>query len=183
MNWVDILVLVILVIAGYKGFKSGLVRMGVFLVVMGVGLALSSRLTQPISNLLPSMSDNERVQSIIIFLVLIIALIIGAEIINRVLSTIIKVPLGGMANNLAGTAIGLIVGLVILSALLAGVQKFPFGSMREDIGSSSTGSFLADNFDTVIRGFKLIPSDWDQSIKNKMGTITDQRSHFGSTKY
>ena len=184
MNWVDILVLVILVIAAYKGFKSGLVRMGVFLVVMGVGLALSSRLTQPISNLLPSMSDNERVQSIIIFLVLIIALIIGAEIINRVLSTIIKfVPFGGMANNLAGTAIGLIVGLVILSALLAGVQKFPFGNMREDISNSSTGSFLADNFDTVIRGFKLIPSDWDQSIKNKMGAMTDQRSHFGSTKY
>jgi uncharacterized membrane protein required for colicin V production len=67
MNWVDILVLVILVIAGYKGFKSGLVRMGVFLVVMGIGLALSSRLTQPISNLLPSMSENDRVQSLIVF--------------------------------------------------------------------------------------------------------------------
>ncbi|GIT69271.1 MAG: hypothetical protein Ct9H300mP27_03750 [Chloroflexota bacterium] len=96
------------------------------------------------------MSENDRVQSIIVFLVLIIALFIGAEIINRVLFTIIKfVPLGGLANNLAGTAIGLIVGLVIMSALLAGMQKFPFGSIQEDIDSSSTGSFLADNFDTV----------------------------------
>ena len=184
MNWVDILVLVILVVAGYKGFKSGLVRMGVFLVVMGIGLALSSRLTQPISNLLPSMSENDRVQSIIVFLVLIIALIIGAEIINRVLVTIIKfVPLGGLANNLAGTAIGLIVGLVIMSALLAGMQKFPFGSIQEDIDSSSTGSFLADNFDTVIRGFKLIPSDWDQDIKDRMGALKNQAIFLSPTEH
>jgi hypothetical protein len=82
--------------------------------------------------------------------------------------------LGGLANNLAGTAIGLIVGLVIMSALLAGMQKFPFGSIQEDIDSSSTGSFLADNFDTVIRGFKLIPSDWDQDIKDRMGALKNQ---------
>ncbi|MFQ6026391.1 MAG: CvpA family protein, partial [Dehalococcoidia bacterium] len=60
MNWVDILVLVILGIAAYKGFKSGLIRMGVFLVVMAVGLALSSRLAKPIGDLLPSFTDNER---------------------------------------------------------------------------------------------------------------------------
>ena len=98
--------------------------------------------------------------------------------------TIIKfVPLGGLANNLAGTAIGLIVGLVIMSALLAGMQKFPFGSIQEDIASSSTGSFLADNFDTVIRGFKLIPSDWDQDIKNRMGTLPAQTIFLGPTEY
>ena len=64
---------------------------------------------------------------------------------------------------------------------LAGLQKFPFGSIREDINDSTMGAFVADNFDVVIRGAKLIPGDWDdkfgsfqdriESIKRRVGDI------------
>jgi uncharacterized membrane protein required for colicin V production len=169
MNWVDILVLIVLAVTGYRGYKSGLIRMVVILFVMAVGIAFSSRLSQPIGNLLPSFTDNARIQSIIVFLVLILVLIVAAEIISRALVTVIKfLPFAGLANSLVGTGIGLLVGFVILSAVLTGLQKFPFGNMREDIDDSPLGSFMADNFDVVIRGIRLIPGDWDEKL-SQMG--------------
>ena len=174
MNWVDILVLVVLAVTGYRGYKSGLIRMVVILVVMAVGLAFSSRLAEPLGNLLPSFTDNERIQSIIVFLVLIVLLIIAAEMISRVLVTVIKfLPFAGLANSLVGTGIGLLVGFVILSTLLTGLQKFPFGHMREDIDASPLGSFMADNFDVVIRGIRLIPGDWDQKLSQVSDKVGD----------
>ncbi|GIS82732.1 MAG: hypothetical protein CM1200mP15_13640 [Dehalococcoidia bacterium] len=50
-----------------------------------------------------------------------------------------------------------------------GLQKFPVGSIQETIDDSTLGSFLADNFDVVTRGLKIIPSDWNQ----KAGDIAD----------
>ena len=42
----------------------------------------------------------------------------------------------------------------------------PFGGFSETIDDSTLGTFLADNFDSVTRGFKLIPSDWNQEAQD-----------------
>ena len=51
MNWVDILVLVVWGLMALWGFKSGFIGMIVPLVVIILGLALSSRIAEPVGNL------------------------------------------------------------------------------------------------------------------------------------
>ena len=51
MNWVDIVVLVVWGLMALWGFKSGLIGMIVPLVVITLGLALSSRIAEPVGNL------------------------------------------------------------------------------------------------------------------------------------
>ena len=46
---------------------------------------------------------------------------------------------------------------------MTGVQKFT-DAVDEDIHESVLGSYLADNFDVVIRGARLIPGDWDDEL-------------------
>ena len=37
--------------------------------------------------------------------------------------------------------------------------------MDDDIDESALGAFMADNFDVVIRGVRLIPGDWDNELE------------------
>jgi len=172
MNWVTILVLVVWGLTAFWGYRTGLIRMVVPLVVVLVGLALSSRIAGPVGNLFSFVSENENVQTVAAFIAIIIVLLVIAAWLSSLMRTAIGIiPLAGLANGLAGAAVGIIIGFVILSGILTGLQKFPVGTIREDISESRLGSFLADNFDVVIRGLGLIPRDWNQRARDLSGGI------------
>ena len=167
MNWIDILVLVVWGATALWGFKTGIIRMVVPLVVVLVGLALSSRIAGPVGNLFSFISDNENVQTVAGFIAIFLTLVVIGGVLSTLVKTAISIiPLAGMANKLVGAAIGLLIGFALLSGILTGLQKFPVGSAGETIEDSALGTFLADNFDVVTRGFKLIPGDWDQKAKD-----------------
>tara|TARA_B100001146_G_C16098382_1_gene398265 strand:+ start:29 stop:691 length:663 start_codon:yes stop_codon:yes gene_type:complete len=167
MNWIDLLVLAVWGVTAFWGFKTGIIRMVVPLVVVLVGLALSSRIAEPVGNLFSIFSDNENVQTVAAFIAIFLALVIIGGVLSNVMKTAISIiPLAGLANNLIGALIGILIGFVLLSGILTGLQKFPFGGFSETIDDSTLGTFLADNFDSVTRGFKLIPSDWNQKAQD-----------------
>lgn len=163
MNWIDLLVLVVWGLAAFWGFRTGIIRMVVPLVMVTVGLAFASRLAGPVGSLFSFISENENIQTVMGFIALILVLIIfGGVLSNLIKNAISFIPLAGLANNLIGAGIGIVMGFILLSVILTGLQKFPVGGIRDTIDDSPFGSFLADNFDVVTRGFKLIPGDWDQ---------------------
>jgi uncharacterized membrane protein required for colicin V production len=175
MNWLDILVLVVWGLTALWGFKVGFIRMVVPLVVMVVGLALSSRIAEPVGDFFSFLSENENVQSVAAFLAILIALLIIGAVLSSALRTAIGIiPLAGLANNLVGAGVGILVGFIILSGVLTGLQKFPVGGVREDIAQSPLGTFLADNFDVVTRSFRLIPGDWNEKAKGLTESIRDK---------
>jgi membrane protein required for colicin V production len=179
MNWVDILVLVGWGLVALWGFKVGLIRMVVPLVVVVVGLALSSRIAEPVGDFFSFISENENVQTVAAFIaILIVLLVIGALLSSLLRTAIGIIPLAGLVNNLAGAGIGILIGFIILSGLLTGLQKIPMGGIRADIAQSSLGTFLADNFDVVTRGFRLIPGDWDERVKGLTESLQEKINEF-----
>lgn len=167
MNWVTLLVVVVWGLTAFWGFRTGLIRMVVPLVVILIGLAFASRIAEPVGNIFSFVSDNENIQTIIAFIAIFVVLFIASAWLSSLLSSAIGiVPFAGLGNHLAGAAIGLLIGFVILSVVLTGLQKFPVGNFREDISDSKLGTFLADNFDVVTRGVKLIPGDWNQKAQD-----------------
>ena len=90
--------------------------------------------------------------------------IIGA-IVSFWIGTLLRfLPIFGLANRLGGLAVGVIIGFLLLSGILTGAQRFT-NTVDDDIDQSALGAFLADNFDVVIRGVKLIPGDWDNELE------------------
>jgi membrane protein required for colicin V production len=129
MNWVDILVLVVWGLAALWGFKVGFIRMVVPLVVVVVGLALSSRIAEPVGDFFSFLSENENVQTVAAFIaILIVLLMIGALLSSFLRTAIGIIPLAGLANQLAGAGVGILVGFIILSGVLTGLRKFPVGA-------------------------------------------------------
>ncbi len=166
MNWVDVVILVVWGISILWGFSAGLIQLIVPFVALLASLALASRIGDSVGNIFSSVTDSENAQTAAGFvLIFVILFVIGGIIgfmVRRVLGFI---PLFGLANRFAGIAVGLLIGFVLLSGILTGLQKFPFEDSDKKIDESALGTFLADNFDVVIRGVGLIPGDWDNELE------------------
>lgn len=166
MNWVDVVILVVWGISILWGFSAGLIQLVVPFIALLASLALASRIGDSVGNIFSSVTDSENAQTVggfvLIFVVLFVVGGIFGFMVRRVLGFI---PLFGLANRFTGMAVGLLIGFVLLSGILTGLQKFPFEDSDKKIDESALGTFLADNFDVVIRGVGLIPGDWDTDLE------------------
>ena len=165
MNWVDIAILVVWAGTASWGASMGFLQMGVHLVVVAVGLAIASRIAPTVGDLFSVVTDNENAQSAAGFIAVFLILFIAGGVISFWLRMILGIiPFFGSFNKLGGLIVGVAVGFLLLSGILTGIQKFPIGDAEQTIDDSKLGSFLADNFDVVIRGIGLIPGEWDDEL-------------------
>ncbi|MCH7842133.1 MAG: CvpA family protein [Chloroflexi bacterium] len=165
MNWIDIAILVVWGITALWGFSSGLLKILVPLVSLVIGLAVSSRIGDSVGSMFSGITDNENAQTVAGFILILVVLFVAGGIIGFMASKVLGIiPLFGLANSLAGMAAGLLVGFLLLTGVLTGIQRFPFRDLDKTIDESALGTFLADKFDVVIRGVKLIPGDWDDEL-------------------
>ena len=165
MNWIDIAILVVWGVTALWGFSSGLLKILVPLVSLVIGLALSSRIGDSVGSMFSGITDNENAQTVAGFILILVVLFVAGGIIGFMASKVLGIiPLFGLANSLAGMAAGLLVGFLLLTGVLTGIQRFPFRDLDKTIDESALGTFLADKFDVVIRGVKLIPGDWDDEL-------------------
>ena len=165
MNWIDIVILVVWGISALWGFSAGLLQIVVPLIALVVGLALSSRVGDEVGNIFSGVTDNENAQTVAGFILIFGVLFVLGGIISFMARKVLGIiPLFGLANSLAGMAAGVLVGFLLLSGVLTGIQRFPFRDLDKTIDESALGTFLADNFDVVIRGVKIIPGDWDNQL-------------------
>lgn len=167
MNWIDIAILIVWGITTLWGYSAGLLKILVPFISLVVGLALSSRIGDSVGEIFSGVTDNENAQTIAGFILVFGVLFIAGGILSFMVRKVLGIiPLFGFANSLAGMAVGLLIGFVLLSGVLTNIQRFPVRDYDETIDESALGSFLADNFDVVIRGVKLIPGDWDDELDN-----------------
>jgi uncharacterized membrane protein required for colicin V production len=165
MNWVDIAILVVWAGTASWGASMGLLQMGVHLVIVAVGLAIASRIAPTVGDLFSVVTDNENAQSAAGFIAVFLILFIAGGVVSFWLRMILGIiPFFGSFNKLGGLIVGVAVGFLLLSGILTGIQKFPIGDAEQTIDDSKLGSFLADNFDVVIRGIGLIPGEWDDEL-------------------
>lgn len=165
MNWIDAVVLVVWAGAAMWGFSAGMIRIIFPLIAVIIGLALSSRIAEDVGNVFSPATDNEAAQAVGGFILIFLGLFIISAIAGLWVGMFLRfIPLFGLANRVAGLAVGIIIGFLLLSGVLTGVQRYS-DRMDDDIDGSALGVFLADNFDEVTRGVKLIPGDWDHEFK------------------
>jgi uncharacterized membrane protein required for colicin V production len=165
MNWLDIAIPVVWGMTALWGFSSGLLRILVPLFSLVVGMALSSRIGDSVGEIFSPVTDNENAQTVAGFVLIFGLLFIAGGIVSFVARRVLGIiPLFGMVNSLAGMAVGLLVGFILVSGVLTAIQKFPVRDLDITIDDSTLGTFMADQFDVVIRGIKIIPGDWDDEL-------------------
>jgi membrane protein required for colicin V production len=155
MNWLDIVILVIIVIATFLGLWVGLIKAALFLAGIIVGVILAGRFYLPFSQLL-SFIPGEGAAKVVAFAIILIGVMIIAVLLAVLLKRLTSLVMLGWVDRLGGAVFGLLLGAIFCGALLAMWAKFL------GIGGAIEGSILAsillDRFPLVLA---LLPAEFD----------------------
>lgn len=121
MNWLDWLILVLLLLAAFKGYQRGFIvevaSLAALLLGLWAGVHLSSRVAEAIG-MAPE-------RTALAFLITFLLVLIGVHLLARLITSMINAVQLGLPNRLAGTVFGLVRAAFVYSVLLnvlAGVR-------------------------------------------------------------
>jgi len=155
MNWLDIVILVVLVIAAVMGLRMGLIKAVLLLAGIIVGVVLAGHYSGPLGERLTFISS-EGVAKGVAFAVIMLAVLAAAAIAAALLTWAAKVVMLGWVNRLGGAVAGLFFGALFCGALLA--MWVHFLGMAQVIADSAIATILLDRLPMVLA---LLPGEFD----------------------
>jgi len=154
MNWLDILIIVILVISAFSGLVNGLVKTLFSLAGLIVGLLLAGHFYVSLADHLGFISS-ENAARIAAFLIIFFAVLAVATVLGWLFTKLISALLLGWLNRILGAVAGVVMGAITIGALLALWVHFMGSS--DTFQNSALAKFLLDKVPIVLG---LLPGDF-----------------------
>lgn len=184
MNWLDFLILGILLVSMYWGLKTGLFRAAIYGVGILIGWRISGEISQTVGEIVgdslslesssaKAVSDLSGINlsvdtttTVIAYVVIFILTLISTKIILKFISpflTVIDVATLGL-NRVAGIILGLVIGIIITSVAISGLTRLAYDF--HEIPDIPGSSLLSNGEITAIEGI-------DARIENTRISIED----------
>ena len=155
MNWLDIVVLVIVVVTTFFGLRIGIIKAVLSLAGVIVGVILAGHYYALLAVRLTFISQAS-VAEVVAFAIILIGIMLIASILAAILKWLASLVMLGWVNRLGGAVLGLALGALLCSALLATWAKF-FG-VAGAVSESVLAVVLLDRFPAVLA---LLPDEFD----------------------
>ena len=149
MTKLDIIILIIVGIAGFSCYKAGFTRSiwGIFAV--GAGLIVASQLWQHLAFPIQKLISNEEIAKWISIIVLIIITSIVTDTIFERIHRIFEKGILGWLNSLLGLAIGIASSVLIIALLLTFLYPYLSDFLKDEIENSLFATSLVEFGDEV----------------------------------
>ena len=129
MNWLDFVLIAIVVIAAFLGMRTGLIGAAITAIVVLIGWLLAGRFSDDIGGLVGDSLSNDTWVTAISYAVIVVLAIIVARIVARIVRPLLAVAtlgLTGMMDKLGGLVMGLIIGGAVAGALVIAMARFTY---------------------------------------------------------
>ena len=163
MNWLDLVIILMILIPMLIGYMRGLIGIVVPLVGIVFGIMFAGRVYGEIADLLhPGLLDSEAQANIVSFIILFVLFFIAIMVVSSILRRFMRLLFLGWVDKIGGLAFGLVFGFIVASAFLAIITSFFTESVKAAVTDSPLASFLLDRFPFV---FHLLPSHFREVIQ------------------
>lgn len=125
MNWLDIVVLVLVVMAVFQGLRTGFVRTLFTTLGAAAGVVLAGQFSPQVAPVLESALGAGNVSRIAAFVLVFLAVFIAASLVGNIVRQILHMTLLGWLDTLLGVFMGFVMGFVTTGFLLIALGKFP----------------------------------------------------------
>lgn len=162
MNWLDVLIL--LVILGFvaSAFSAGLIREVVTLAAVVIGIVVAGQLYDDLATDVLVFINNEEAARAISFLLLFGSVYLIGQLTAYMLKRIASLLLLGWADQLGGALFGLLKGVVVVEVLLILFVTYPQLGLEKAIDGSALSPLFLDRLSFVLRA---LPGEFDQQVE------------------
>jgi len=182
MNGYDLIVVLVLALLAYLGFRRGLIGELVGLAAFVVALALAFRFDGRVGGELHHLAGglSPTLCRIVAFLAIMVAVEIGASLVARRLNGVIaRVPLLGSVNRIGGLVAGLVLALVsvwlVTSALLlAPASLVPYSATVHRSETAHVLPSVTPRWGTELRAYvdNFTAGQLDRRLQRELNTLT-----------
>ena len=161
MNWIDLVIILILVAFVGTAYTAGLIREVVTMVAVVVGIVVAGLLFDDFATDVLVFIDDEDAARAVAFLVLLGAIYLFGQIAAYVLKRMASIMMLGWADKAGGAAFGLVKGLVVVQVLVVLFAAYPSLGLDDAIDNSAIGKFFVDDVSVVL---VILPGEFDDRI-------------------
>ncbi|MFQ5859967.1 MAG: CvpA family protein [Dehalococcoidia bacterium] len=158
MNWIDILILILLALAAFVGWKLGIIRVVVTLVGIALGIYLAGQGYETVAKVTDLFVTSDNGAKVLAFIIIFGGVMVGAVVVSRMVKGLLRRLMLGWVDQAAGMALWVAIVGAILATFLTLVASFPVLGLESTIRSSSLGSFLLDNYNLFLG---LLPGEFE----------------------
>ena len=143
MNWLDFVLLAILVVGAFMGMRMGII--GAVFIAIGafVGWLLGGQFSDDIGGLFDSSLSNDTLVTVVSYAIIIVASVAVANFVVkfvRPLLTVFTLGMSSMVDKMGGLALGLLVGIAISSVLIIVLARLTYDFDTTSITGAVTGT-------------------------------------------
>ena len=159
MNYLDIIIAIILLLFGFKGFRKGLIIEVVTLVAFAVGIYGAMHFSDfTAEHLQDFMEINPKYLNTIAFVLTFILLVIGVNLLGRCVTSLVKAMNLNFWNKLGGGVFGLAKGLLLCSTFVLVLNNMQWlGVIKEEVRKESLlYPYVEKTVPYLYKGFDLV---------------------------
>jgi membrane protein required for colicin V production len=143
MNWLDIVIIVVIVLLGIAGLRQGMIRTVFGIAGLIGGIFLAGRYYDELAaRLFPSGAIWGNIAA---YAIIAIATLVIAGVIGWLLAKLVNFAALGWLDRLVGFILGIVIGGLLCAAILAIVVKY-YPGMEATINQSVIARFLVGGF-------------------------------------
>jgi len=159
LNYLDIIIAIILLLFGVKGFRKGLIIEVVTLLAFAVGIYGAMHFSDfTAEHLKEFMEINPKYLNTTAFVLTFILLVILVNIIGRMVTKLIQAMNLGFFNKLGGAVFGMAKGVLLCSIMVMVLNNFQLlGIVKPEVREQSKlYPYIEETVPYVYRGFDLV---------------------------
>ena len=136
MNWLDIVLIVIIVLATIMGVRTGLLGAAFSVVAFLVGWVLASQFSDDLGGFFEASISNDTIVTVISYILIIVLTLAASRIvwgIARPTLSIATLGLSSLVDRLGGVLLGLLVGFALTGALIVVLARVTYDFSIPDL--------------------------------------------------
>lgn len=141
MNWLDVVLVVIIIVAAIMGRRTGLIGAAITAIGALIGWLLASQLSDKVGGLFDGSLSNDTIVTVISFAIIVVVAVVVARVVGRIVRPMLSIAtlgLSSMVDRLGGVVMGLIVGFAIAGAFIILMARFAYNFELPDEGLAGT---------------------------------------------